>query len=61
MVTFRIIYQVEGTDNIEHSDISISVKARIQKENSAWMRAVREALRFRDNADVKLLALVRIS
>lgn len=61
MVTFRVIYQVEGSESTEHSDVSFPVNARIQKENSAWMRAVREALQFKDNRDVKLLALVRIS
>lgn len=61
MVTFRVIYQIEGTENIEHVDIGFPVHARIQKENSAWMKAVHEALQYKDDRYIKLLALVRIA
>lgn len=61
MVSFRVIYQVEGTENIEHFDFSFLENSKVHKDRYVWIKAMREALRFKEDPDVKLIALVRIS
>lgn len=62
MVTFRVIYQVEGTENTEHYDFSFLENSKSShKERYAWIRAMREALQYKHDAGIKLLALVRIA